>query len=250
MRPRFLAIAHLKGGSGGTTLAVNLAAGLASKKHPTLLLDLDPIAAATWSLVPPDRAIDRTIADALDNRADLAAVLVETGVERLRLAPASAGLAAWDRKPERLPVELARVLAQVPAGVDYVLLDLPPSAGAIVRGALAVLPGGRVLAPVQSRALDLVGFSDLVRLVESLAEQNPDLHLAGVVPMRQNRTALSADVIDALTATHGRRVLPGIRDAVAVAAAPLRHLPVLLTAPKSAAASDIRALVRAVLALK
>ena len=55
--------------------------------------------------------------------------------------------------------------AAVPAGTDFVVLDLPPSAGAIVRGTLAVLPGGEVLAPVQTRALDLVGFSDLVRLV-------------------------------------------------------------------------------------
>ncbi len=61
-----------------------------------------------------------------------------------------AQLAAWDRRPERFPVDLAsRVLGAIPDGLDFVLLDLPPSAGAIVRGTLAVLRGGAVLAPVQ-----------------------------------------------------------------------------------------------------
>jgi cellulose biosynthesis protein BcsQ len=133
-------------------------------------------------------------------------------------------LAAWDRRPERFPVDLARVLGQVPAGTQDVILDLPPSEGAIVRGTLAVLPGG-VLAAVQTRALDLVGFTDLTHLLTELAEQNPALYLAGVVPMRVNRTALSGEVLAALRQQHGKRVLPGIREATAVARAPLRHVP-------------------------
>ena len=246
--PRFLAVAHLKGGSGATTVAVNLAAGLALKRRTVLLVDCDPIGAATFHLraEPPPRGL----AECLEGRARLPEVLTDTAVPGLRLVGAARELVAWDRKPERFPVDLARVLAEVPAGVDEVVLDLPPSAGAIVRGVLAVLPGGRVLAAVQTRALDLVGFTDLVRLIGELAEQNRALHLAGVVPVRVNRTALSAEVLDALRQEHGRRVLPGIRESTAVARAPLRHVPLQLAAPSAPAAEDFAALVRAVLKME
>jgi chromosome partitioning protein len=246
-KPRFLAVAHLKGGSGATTVAVNLAAGLALKHRAVVLLDLDPIAAATFHLTAEAPA--RGMAECLDNRAELADVLADTAVRGLRLAAASRPLAAWDRRPERFPVDLARVLGQVPAGTQDVILDLPPSEGAIVRGTLAVLPGG-VLAAVQTRALDLVGFTDLTHLLTELAEQNPALYLAGVVPMRVNRTALSGEVLAALRQQHGKRVLPGIREATAVARAPLRHVPLQLAAPSSPAAADFADLVRAVLHLE
>lgn len=243
--PQFLAATHLKGGSGATSVAVNVAAGLALRRHPTLLLDLDPVAAATFHLVA--EPAERTLADVLEGRAHLTEVMRETAVKGLLLAPGSPRLASWDRKPQQLPVDLHRTLTQVPDGIEIVLLDLPPSAGAIVRGTLAVLPGGAVLAPVQARGLDLVGFSDLLGLLEEIQEQNPDLYLAGVVPVRTNRTRLSTEVVEALKAEHGRLVLPSIRDATAVARAPLEHRPIQLSAPRSPAAEDFAALTGALL---
>lgn len=248
-KPRFLAVAHLKGGSGATTVAVNIAAGFALSRHPTLLLDLDPVAAATYHLLA--ERPERTLADVLDGRARLADVIHgHEKIPGLYIAPADSRLSGWDRKPERFPVELARrVLAELPAGLEHVLLDLPPSAGAIVRGTLAVLPGGAVLAPVQARGLDLVGFSDLLGLLEELRDQNQDLHLAGIVPTRVNRTKLAADVLDALRAEHGRLVLPAIREAVAVARAPIERRPIQLSAPRSPVAQDFAALTKTVLRL-
>jgi len=246
--PRFLAIAHLKGGSGATTLAVNLAAGLALKGKRVALLDLDPVAASTFYLVAGESG--RTITDVLEGRARLADVLTTTAAEGLTMAPASRALSAWDRKPERFPVDFARALETLPPALDYVLLDLPPSAGAIVRGTLAVLPGGRVLAPVQVRALDLVGFGELVGLIEDLREQNPALHLAGVVPVRVNRTRLAGEVLDALRQAHPGRVLPGIRESAAVARSPLARKPLALSVPSTPAAEDFAALTRAVLRME
>ena len=247
-RPRFLAVAHLKGGSGATTVSVNLAAGLAARRHRVLLIDLDPIGASTFHLTDAVPAL--TVADALDGRAELARVIVPTALERLTVAPSSPQLATWDRKPERFAVDLNRVLAGVPAGTEFVVIDLPPSAGALVRGTLAVLPGGEVIAPVQTRALDMMGFGDLVRLLAELREQNAALHLAGIVPQRTNKGALSRDVLEALKHEHGRRVLPAIRESAAVARAPLRHLPLILAAPHAPALEDFNALTRAVLNLK
>ena len=126
--PVFLALAHLKGGTGATSCAVNLAAGLALHRRRVLLLDLDPVAAATFHLTesPPERGI----AEALEGR-PVADLVRETFVPGLSLLPGSSRLNGWDRKPERFRLDLSRALAGIPAGLDFVLLDLPPSAGAI-----------------------------------------------------------------------------------------------------------------------
>jgi len=241
----FLAVAHLKGGTGATTVAVNLAAGLALSGRRVVLVDLDPIAAATFHL---GRELPSfTVADCLERRVPVAEVLVETALPELSMLPGGRALAAWDRKPERFPVDLSRVLEELRAVSEVVVLDLPPSENAIVRGALAVLPGGNVLAAVQTRALDLVGFSDLVRLLGEMQEQNAALHLEGVVPVRLDRRALSAEVLEALQQQHGARVLPSIRESAAVARAPLRHLPVQLAAPGSPGSEDFGHLTRALL---
>jgi len=244
-KTRFLAVSHLKGGSGASTVAVNLAAGLALGGRRVVLMDLDPVGASTFHVTeqPPPR----DLANALEGRGRLFEVLAETAVPGLLLAAASPALVAWDRRPERFPVDLARVFSEVPEDIDAVIIDTPPSYGAIVRGTLAVLPGGAVLAPVQTRALDLVGFADLVQLIDDLREQNLDLRLAGVVPVRVNRTALSAEVLAALEQQYGERLLPGIRDSTVVARAPLAHKPLQLASPRAKATEDFAALTSAVI---
>jgi chromosome partitioning protein len=246
MDARFLAVAGLKGGTGKTALAVNLAAGLALRRRRVLLLDLDPSGSSTYHL---GGTTGRTLADALDGRPLADCAHPVEGIPGLLLAPSDPHLAAWDRKPERFPVDLVRTLAGLPAGIDLVLLDCPPSVGALVRGALAVLPGGAVLAPVQARGADLLGFAALCRLVEEIADQNPALHLAGIVPTMVRKNKLAEEVVEALRRQHGRLVLPGIRDAVAVARAFLDRRPVQLTAPRSAVAGDFATLTTKILTL-
>lgn len=57
MAARALLVANPKGGSGKTTLAVNLAGWLASQNRPVALLDLDPQKSATTWLATRDMAL-------------------------------------------------------------------------------------------------------------------------------------------------------------------------------------------------
>jgi chromosome partitioning protein len=83
-----IAVANNKGGSGKTTTAVNLAADLAMLGKRTLLIDMDPQAAATSGVGIDEWTLEKTIYDALKNLS-LQEIIIPTTIEGLHIAPAN-----------------------------------------------------------------------------------------------------------------------------------------------------------------
>ncbi|MBM3286309.1 MAG: ParA family protein [Candidatus Eisenbacteria bacterium] len=241
---RSYAIANIKGGSGKTTVAVNLAAGLALEGRKVLLMDLDPQGSSSFHLLP--RSSNGNLADVLSCEKRLPEVFCETIVSGLKVAPGGRLLAPFDNGAHPTRERLLHSLGQVPEDVDYVLIDTPPTWGSLLIGGLSTVDG--VLIPVTTRELDIEILGLLLDVIEQVQRhRNPKLRVTGIVPNRIVRTRLSARIEERLRAEHGALVLSSIRENVKLAEAGGFHAPVQVTAPSSSGAEDFSMLARAFL---
>jgi chromosome partitioning protein len=258
-----LAIANHKGGVGKTTTAVNLAACLAEAGRQVLLIDCDPQGSASRWLgftpeptdpanptdPPPPRPF---LEDVFSGKADLAAAIHPTAVDRLALVPASAELAVQDRllvgKPAPAAV-LARALRSVRSlPFDDILLDSPPQLGLLACNVLAA--ADELLIPLSPDPLSVAVLDELFQSVATIREWlNPGLRVAGLLLVRvRAQTLLARHVAADLAARYGDLILPvQVRETVRAAEAPSRHLPLIATSPDASAAKDYRQLARVLL---
>jgi chromosome partitioning protein len=233
--PRLVTVANQKGGVGKTTSAVNLAAALALHGIRVLLIDLDPQGNASTALGIEHGVGTPSIYDVLLGGRPLSEVAQRAEfAPMLRCVPATLDLAGADIE---LTSQVAREyrlqralhvfmdsLGTDPTeadGVDYVLIDCPPSLGLLTLNALVAVR--EVLIPIQCEYYALEGLAQLLKTVELVRSHlNPELVVTTVLlTMYDSRTRLADQVADEVRNHFGPLVLaPVIPRNVRVSEAP------------------------------
>ncbi len=249
--PKIIAITNQKGGVGKTTTTINLGAALAEIGFRVLLIDLDPQGNASTGLGVEVADRKLTTYDLLLEEAPLTDVLQETEVDNLFIAPATTDLSSADielvsnEKRSHLLHDAVRATGLGQLGLDYVLIDCPPSLNLLTVNALVAADS--VLIPLQSEFFALEGLSQLMLTIREVRQTaNPNLRIEGIVlTMFDTRNNLSrqveADARDNLGDLVFKTMIP--RN-VRVSEAPSFALPVLHYDPTSKGSQAYRSLAK------
>jgi chromosome partitioning protein len=241
-----IACANQKGGVGKTTTVVNLGSYLAMAGERVLIVDLDPQGNATSGLGLDRHSIERSIYDAVIDGAKLADLIVPGPVPGLNVIPSAIALAGAE--VELAPIEgrerrLARLLTEISADYDYLLIDCPPSLGLLTVNALTAADS--VLIPLQCEYYALEGLSQLLATLDLVRDHlNPELAVKGIVlTMFDGRTKLSADVAAEVRRHLGARVFDTVIPRnVRLSEAPSHGQPISKYSPESTGAVAYAAL--------
>jgi chromosome partitioning protein len=234
---QIIACANQKGGVGKTTTVVNLGTYLALAGDTVLVIDLDPQGNTTSGFGVDRGQFQHSIYEAIIEDAPVSELVVGTVVPGLSIVPSSISLAGAEVELAPLPQRerrLGRILTELVAAYDYIILDCPPSLGLLTVNALTAADA--VVIPIQCEYYALEGLSQLIATLNLVRNHlNPDLAIKGVVlTMYDGRTNLSAEV-DAEVRKHlgsavFRTVIPR---SVRLSEAPSYGLPIALYRPDS-----------------
>ncbi len=234
---QIIACANQKGGVGKTTTVVNLGTYLALAGDTVLVIDLDPQGNTTSGFGVDRGQFQHSIYEAIIEDAPVSELVVGTVVPGLSIVPSSISLAGAEVELAPLPQRerrLGRILTELVAAYDYIILDCPPSLGLLTVNALTAADA--VVIPIQCEYYALEGLSQLIATINLVRNHlNPDLAIKGVVlTMYDGRTNLSAEV-DAEVRKHlgsavFRTVIPR---SVRLSEAPSYGLPIALYRPDS-----------------
>jgi chromosome partitioning protein len=242
---RRIAVFNHKGGTGKTTTAINVAAGLAEKGLRVLLVDVDPQGNVGVSLgIRCETTLYHVLVLGADPR-DVA-VSVRSNLDVITsnetLAAAEVYLAS---RPARDRVLRERMMGS--DAYDVVVLDCSPSLSLLNQNALCYADS--VLIPVSCDYLALVGVKQCVRTLGHVHEQlKHPVYILGVIPTFYDaRHKLGREVTDTLQKKFEDLCFPPVRANMKLREAPAAKQTIFEYAPDSHGAEDYRTVVDRVL---
>ncbi len=246
---RIIAVANQKGGVGKTTTSINVAAAMAEAGRKVLIVDLDPQGNASTGLGIEAEARKISTYDLLFGDVTVQDACLSTSVDGLTIVPATSDLSSGDidiHASERRTLLLRDALRapDVQAlGLDYVIIDCPPSLSLLTLNAL--IAANAILVPLQSEFFALEGLSQLLMTVREVRkEANRDLRIEGIVmTMFDGRNRLAQQVLKDARDTLGDLVFDTVIPRnVRISEAPSYAQPVTVYDPTSKGSAAYRML--------
>ena len=199
-----IGILNQKGGAGKTTIALHLAHALALRDYQVMLVDADP------------QGSSRDWATARESDAPFSVI----GLDR--------------------PI-IHKEITKLSQGYDYVIIDGAPRVSDLTRS--AILAADLVLIPIQPSPLDIWAAHSVVELIQEAEIYKPDLKARFIINRKIVNTAIAKDAVEVLKDYPYPVFEKTISQRIAFAESLNIGSTVLETAPKSIAASEIKAVV-------
>jgi chromosome partitioning protein len=200
-----IAVANEKGGVAKTTTAISLGGALVESGYEVLLVDLDAQANLSLGLNINPANVRRSVADMLLNSASLISISRESNVPGMDVVPSNADMGMAERfLPVRQNYEyiLKNIFlsTQSLSSYDYVLLDCPPSLGAVTTNALTAAQF--VIIPTQPEYFSAHGLRNLMAMIRRVRTQtNPDLAYYILITMMDRRNRIHRTLSEQLRLT-------------------------------------------------
>lgn len=204
------AIASQKGGTGKTTTAITLAAGLTHKGKRVLLIDMDSQANASKVLVPDyqhTRKEDTLFRTILEQEA---IPVHQTAVKNLWVAPAHILLSDTDMQltmaRDHREARLKRQLERIKGEYEYVFIDCPPAIGWLTLNAFTA--ADEVIVIVSPGYFELDSIVQISKTIaETRKEYNPALRLRGLLFTMSDPTVNTSNSLTILRKMYGDQLL-------------------------------------------
>jgi len=243
---RIITFANRKGGSGKTTLTVNVAAELGSRNLRVLLIDLDPQCHATYISGIDTYQKRKGMSAVLFDQTPIREIIVKMPYNLYDIAPLYQKEIGYTFN---LSLEKNHtMLDAIKNDYDYILIDTPPSIEDIHRLVLSISTD--VIIPLILQFLAMEGLAQLARLIYLISETtNRNLKLSGIVPIHLNiQTNHEKAVLLEIEKAFGREIIkPPVHTDIKLADASWQQKPILIFNPKARSVEDFRKITESIL---